>query len=98
MSTAVMDTVIGAQLNERREAAGLSLDSLGARLQLPGSRIDDFEAARAPVLPSVLARLSEVLGVRLVSFVLNTDPERPTPLPATERDHVHRVSQIAEPR
>jgi len=67
-----LDALIARRLRARREAAGLSAEALGARLGLPAQRIEDFEAARAPVPLFTLARLSEALGVRLAAFFVGT--------------------------
>lgn len=55
---------LGDQIKTAREAAGLSQYKLGAKLDLTGQTVYNWEKGNNPPDAAQLARLAEILGVR----------------------------------
>jgi transcriptional regulator with XRE-family HTH domain len=55
---------LGAELRRLREAAGMTLDDVGARLEWSGSKVSRIETARVAVRPRDVADLSDLYGVK----------------------------------
>lgn len=54
---------VGRRMAERREAAGLSLESLAARLGLAAQELEAMEAGRLPVTAAQLLLAAHEIGV-----------------------------------
>lgn len=55
---------LGAELRRLREAAGMTLDDVGTRLEWSGSKVSRIETARVAVRPRDVADLSDLYGVK----------------------------------
>jgi transcriptional regulator with XRE-family HTH domain len=63
------DRVLGAQLRQARQDAGLSVEDLSARIKLPAETIDAYELGREPAPLTVLTSIASAANVS-VSFFL----------------------------
>ncbi|MCW3159013.1 helix-turn-helix domain-containing protein [Micropruina sonneratiae] len=67
---------VGKRVRHRRKAAGLTLDTLGARVGVSASALSLIETGRREAKVSVLAGIADVLGCTLADLLDDAPPSR----------------------
>jgi len=70
---------LGRRLVRRRKEAGLEIESLSERAQVPVQLIEAFEQGRGGLGASALTRLASVLGVAPTAFLHTSAPSKRAP-------------------
>lgn len=86
-----LEREIGARIRTLRQAAGLSIDDMAARMGLKPMQLRKLENATIIIPVATLARAAEVLGVSVGEFYTSHDPgadsNRPLPHPLDNPEH-----------
>jgi transcriptional regulator with XRE-family HTH domain len=97
---AVLDIQIGRLARERRQALGLSVDDVAARLGMTAGLYETFESGGVRARPAQLCGLAELLGVGVAYFFRDlTRPSVPAAGLRSEVKHtapLHLDRQIGE--
>ncbi|GAB4570958.1 MAG: hypothetical protein Kow0077_06420 [Anaerolineae bacterium] len=66
---ALRNRLVGAQIRQAREEAGLSIDELSARIEVPAEQLAAYELGQTPAPLTQLSSIASATGVPLSYFV-----------------------------
>lgn len=90
----VRDKIIGLQLRQARQAAGLNQKELAEAVNCPPGRLSQYELGKRPIPLPELEALTEALGLRFTDLVdADLGPDSPQ---ARQQRRLERLAEVPE--
>jgi transcriptional regulator with XRE-family HTH domain len=93
-SPTATDHTVGLHIRALRRAAGLTLKDLGEAVGVSCVQLQRYETGASRIAASRLVAISEVLGVRVDSLIVEADPAGAEPMSRRNRNENAELSRV----
>jgi transcriptional regulator with XRE-family HTH domain len=93
-SPTATDHTVGLHIRALRRAAGLTLKDLGEAVGVSCVQLQRYETGVSRIAASRLVAISEVLGVRVDSLIVEADPTEAEPMSRRNRNENAELSRV----
>jgi transcriptional regulator with XRE-family HTH domain len=93
-SPTATDLTVGLHIRTLRRAAGLTLKNLGEAVGVSCVQLQRYETGASRIAASRLVAISEVLGVRVDSLIVEPDPAKSEPMSRRNRNENAELSRV----